>query len=155
MRKLFIYIIWCVCVVMGFISCDTHTPYFHYNHTPIDGWEKNDTLTYDISPLTIGGEYYTSIGLRVNGAFPFTKLYLVMEQDIIPSMRHKVDTVCFQITNSEGRYNGDGISHYQYTMPVDRDFLQANDSLHITIRHCMKRDILPGISDVGVRLDRK
>lgn len=144
-----------MCIDMGLSSCDTHTPYFHYNHTPVDGWEKNDTLIFDVPPLSVGGEYHTSLGLRVNGAFPFTRLYVIMEQDVIPGMRHKVDTVCFQITNNDGRYSGDGISYYQYTLPVDRDFLQANDSLHITVRHCMKRDILPGISDIGIRLDRK
>lgn len=155
MRRLFLYIIWCMCIVAGFSSCDTHTPYFHYSHTPIDGWEKNDTLKFDIKPLKITGEYNTSVGLRLNGSYPFTKLYLIVEQDIFPSMRHKIDTVCIQITNADGRYQGQGISNYQYTMPVDKDYLQADDSLHITVRHCMKRDILPGISDIGIRLDRK
>ena len=36
---------------MGFISCDTNTPYYQYAHTPIDGWEKNDTLRYEVQPL--------------------------------------------------------------------------------------------------------
>lgn len=155
MRRLFLYTLYIMCIAAGFTSCDTHTPYFHYDHTPVDGWEKNDTLTFDVPPMKIGGEYQTSLGLRLNGEFPFTKLYLIMEQDIIPGMRHKVDTVCFEVANSSGRYTGHGISYLQYTVPVDRDFLQANDSLHITIRHCMKRDILPGISDIGVRIDRK
>ena len=42
---------------MGFTSCDTNTPYYHYAHTPIDGWEKNDTLRYDVQPLKKGGEH--------------------------------------------------------------------------------------------------
>lgn len=147
--------LYCVCIVMGLSSCDTHTPYYHYAHTPIDGWEKNDTLKYDVAPLKLGGEYQTTVGLRLNGAYPFRKLYLIMEQEIHPGLRHRTDTICFDVTSKEGRFTGNGISYFQYTTSLDREYLQEKDSLHITIRHAMKRDILPGISDIGVRLERK
>ncbi len=154
MRKLFLYTLYCVCIVMGFISCDTNTPYYHYAHTPIDGWEKNDTLRYDVQPLKKGGEHQITVALRLNGAYPFRKLYLIMEQDIYPRLQYKTDTICFDVTSKEGRFTGNGISYYQYTVPVGREQFMENDSIHITIRHAMKRDILPGISDIGIKLER-
>ena len=154
MRKLFLYTLYCVCVVMGFTSCDTNTPYYHYAHTPIDGWEKNDTLRYDVQPLKKGGEHQITVALRLNGAYPFRKLYLIMEQDIYPRLQYKTDTICFDVTSKEGRFTGNGISYYQYTVPVCREHFMENDSIHITIRHAMKRDILPGISDIGIKLER-
>jgi len=154
MRKLFLYTLYCVCVVMGFTSCDTNTPYYHYAHTPIDGWEKNDTLRYDVQPLKKGGEHQITVALRLNGAYPFRKLYLIMEQDIYPRLQYKTDTICFDVTSKEGRFTGNGISYYQYTVPVCREHFIENDSIHITIRHAMKRDILPGISDIGIKLER-
>ena len=154
MRKLFLYTLYCVCIVMGFTSCDTNTPYYHYAHTPIDGWEKNDTLRYDVQPLKKGGEHQITVALRLNGAYPFRKLYLIMEQDVFPRLQCKTDTICFDVTSKEGRFTGNGISYYQYTVPVCRQHFMENDSIHITIRHAMKRDILPGISDIGVKLER-
>ena len=154
MRKLFLYTLYCVCIVMGFISCDTNTPYYHYAHTPIDGWEKNDTLRYEVPPLKNGGEHQITVALRLNGAYPFRKLYLIMEQDIFPRLQSKTDTICFDVTSKEGRFTGNGISYYQYTVPVCQEHFMNNDSIHITIRHAMKRDILPGISDIGVKLER-
>lgn len=154
MRKLFLYTLYCVCIVMGFTSCDTNTPYYHYAHTPIDGWEKNDTLRYDVQPLKKGGEHQITVALRLNGAYPFRKLYLIMEQDIYPRLQYKTDTICFDVTSKEGRFTGNGISYYQYTVPVCREHFMENDSIHITIRHAMKRDILPGISDIGIKLER-
>ena len=130
---------------MGFISCDTNTPYYQYAHTPIDGWEKNDTLRYEVQPLKKGGEHQITVALRLNGAYPFRKLYLIMQQDIFPRL---------QSTSKEGRFTGNGISYYQYTVPVCREHYMDKDSIHITIRHAMKRDILPGISDIGVKLER-
>ena len=155
MRKLFLYTIYCVCIVMGISSCDTRTPYYHYAHTPIDGWEKNDTLRYEVPPLEKGGEYQTYVGLRLNGAYPFRKLYLIMEQDVYPGLQHRTDTICFNVTSLEGRFVGNGISYYQYTLPVSTEYFSEKDSVHITIRHAMKRDILPGISDIGIRLSRR
>ena len=154
MRKLFLYTLYCVCIVMGFTSCDTNTPYYHYAHTPIDGWEKNDTLRYDVQPLKKGGEHQITVALRLNGAYPFRKLYLIMEQDIYPRLQYKTDTICFDVTSKEGRFTGNGISYYQYTVPVCREHFIENDSIHITLRHAMKRDILPGISDIGIKLER-
>ena len=154
MRKLFIYTLYCVCIVMGFTSCDTNTPYYHYAHTPIDGWEKNDTLRYEVQPLKKGGEHQITVALRLNGAYPFRKLYLIMQQDIFPRLQSKTDTICFDVTSKEGRFTGNGISYYQYTVPVCREHYMDKDSIHITIRHAMKRDILPGISDIGVKLER-
>lgn len=154
MRKLFLYTLYCVCIVMGFTSCDTNTPYYHYAHTPIDEWEKNDTLRYDVQPLKKGGEHQITVALRLNGAYPFRKLYLIMEQDIYPRLQYKTDTICFDVTSKEGRFTGNGISYYQYTVPVCREHFIEKDSIHITIRHAMKRDILPGISDIGIKLER-
>ena len=154
MRKLFLYTLYCVCIVMGFTSCDTNTPYYHYAHTPIDGWEKNDTLRYDVEPLKIGGEHQITVALRLNGAYPFRKLYLIMEQNIFPRLQAQTDTICFDVTSKEGRFTGNGISYFQYTVPVCQEHFMKNDSIHITIRHAMKRDILPGISDIGVKLER-
>ena len=154
MRKLFIYTLYCVCIVMGFISCDTNIPYYQYAHTPIDGWEKNDTLRYEVQPLKKGGEHQITVALRLNGAYPFRKLYLIMQQDIFPRLQSKTDTICFDVTSKEGRFTGNGILYYQYTVPVCREHYMDKDSIHITIRHAMKRDILPGISDIGVKLER-
>ena len=47
-----------------------------------------------------------------------------------------------------------GISCFEYNTEVRRLRLNANDSMHITVRHDMKRDILPGVSDVGISVRR-
>ena len=46
------------------------------------------------------------------------------------------------------------MSYYQYQVPVNDITLQQGDSLHICVRHDMKREILPGISDVGIKMTR-
>ena len=39
------------------LACDRLPIYSHYEHTPIAGWEKNDVLKYEISPVKEAGYY--------------------------------------------------------------------------------------------------
>ena len=64
------------------------------------------------------------------------------------------DTVACQLTDRKGNAAGKGISYHQYQFPVTELMLQDGDSLFVSIRHDMKREILPGISDVGFSLTR-
>ena len=36
-------------------SCTTNTVYDSYSHTPLTGWEKNDTLTFCVPKLREAG----------------------------------------------------------------------------------------------------
>ncbi len=136
-------------------ACTGNKVYDHYNHTPIAGWEKTDTLTFDIPPLAERGLYATNMGLRISNAFPFISMTLIVEQTVLPANRTVTDTVTCQFMDKDGKVKGKGVAYYQYHMPVSVIRLNANDSLHITVRHNMKREILPGVSDIGIDLEKR
>ncbi len=155
-------------------SCTSQTKYYHYVHTPVTGWEKNDTISFDVPPLEQGGEYGRQVDLRITGFYPFMKLTLIVETDCIgrhqrgrkASRAHVAygtshgrgdvsrDTVRCTLISSDGRATGHGVGNYQYTFSMPTRTYHGGDSLHITIRHDMKREILPGISDIGMKLSR-
>ena len=137
------------------MACKNKTTYSHYEHVPIAGWEKNDTLSFSIEPIKQGGRYQENIGIRINGAYPFMGLTLIAEQTIFPSMESHSDTLNYELIDEDGNMKGKGISHYQYNLPLKTLSLQEGDSLSINIRHDMKREILPGISDIGITLTKE
>lgn len=141
-----------------FTSCRESTVYYQYAHTPISGWEKNDTLSFAIPPLESAGLYEESLGLRITGAFPFMGITLIVEQEIFQHQHEKLvklDTIQCNVINKDGVTTGQGISYYQYNFPINLYRFQQNDSIHIMIRHDMKREILPGISDIGIKLEKR
>jgi len=142
-------------VALLLTGCDRKTVYSHYEPTTTDGWEKCDSLTYTIAPLPEEGRYEETIGLRINCRYPFTGLSLVIDQHIFPSGRHYVDTLHAKLIDSDGTIQGQGISYFQYNFLLRQLSLQADDSLHVCIRHLMKREILPGVSDIGFSLTRQ
>lgn len=146
-----------VLLVTGLLaaSCTGNKVYDKYNHTPVAGWEKNDTLSFDIPRVKTGGLYNAELGLRINNSYPFMGLTLIVTRTIYPKMVVHTDTLNCHLIDKNGNTNGQGISYYQYDFPVGYLQLQKGDSLHVTVRHDMKREILPGISDIGLQLSKK
>lgn len=137
------------------VSCTTDTVYYSYAHTPVAGWEKNDTLTFNIPGMAAPGIYSQQVGLRMTSAFPFTSISLIVEQRIMPRGKVLTDTIKCPITDIRGNFLGDGISSYQYMFPLREVTLNKKDSIHVSIRHNMKREILPGVSDIGLKMEFK
>lgn len=141
--------------VLALAACTRNRVYDRYAHTPVAGWERNDTLVFDVPPVAAAGDYVSRLGMRISGGYPFMGLTVVVEQTVLPSRRVTADTLACQLINADGTPRGRGMGFYQYSFPVTAGHLDKGDSLHVTIRHNMRREILPGISDVGFQLSRR
>lgn len=142
---------WLPSVVL-LVSCSPGMVYNKYQSTPILGWEKNDTLSFEVPRFTESDSYDVELGLRINNAYPFTALTIIVEQTVFPSGRTYKDTLDCELIDKHGREIGNGVSYFQYIFPIGEASLKAGDSLHVNIRHDMKREMLPGISDVGLQI---
>ena len=156
-------------------GCIRGTVYNHYEQLPVAGWEKNDTITFSIPPVGEQGIYNLSLGLRTTGHYPFMSLTLIAEQQTIAaSDTISLDTIAdslathnsltpkfirytlpCKLMNTRGNTRGQGINYYQYNFHIADVALNEGDSLRISIRHDMKREILPGISDIGIIMTKK
>lgn len=128
---------------------------FSYRSTPVDGWESADTLIFPIDSLPADGRYALTVGVRTSSAYPypFRTLALSIEARFLSQARY-ADTLYCSLTDREGDVSGKGVSVYQYTFPVDTFQLHRGARGTITIHHIMRRNLLPGVSDVGIRLER-
>ena len=96
------------------------TVYDEYAHTPIAGWRRTTTSSFEVSPLLEPGHYKQSLGLRITGAYPFMGLTLIVVQMVYHRNRKipgecKIDTVNCQLIDNNGVSKGQGISYYQIT----------------------------------------
>ena len=102
-------------------SCTENRVYDRYQHTPVVGWERNDTLKFDDIARFKDAGCYTAKLIDQRG-------------------------------NSKGI---GGISYYQYNFNLKDITVMKGDSIIVSVRHNMKREILPGISDIGYMLIKK
>lgn len=142
-----------IAIVMAtMVGCTGNKVYSHYQHTLISGWEKNDILTFSVPSLKESGTYSPELMLRINGSYPFMGVTMIVEQKKFPSQETRIDTLKCSLIDDKGNTKGQGLSYYQYSFPIEPMQLAAGNSLQVSIRHNMKREILPGISDVGYSL---
>ncbi len=154
MRKQLVFVFMAAMLIM-IAACNRRLVYDKYVSTPVAGWEKNDTLSFEISPVDSATSYQSYLGLRITDAYPFTALTLIVEQHVYPRDEIKIDTVHCQLTDDRGNATGNGLSYHQYKFPITLMQLQHGDSIHVRVRHDMKREILPGVSDIGMSLRRE
>ncbi len=136
-------------------ACEQDTVYYHYEHTPLTGWERNDTMVFQTAAVMHAGVYQEEVGMRISEHFPFTGIDLIIEQTILPAYKTHCDTIHLTLIDQQGYVQGQGISQFQYLQPLTTLELSEGDHLRIAVRHDMKREIIPGISEVGIKVRRK
>ena len=134
------------------VGCTGKTVYDKYEHTPIAGWEKNDAIVFRVPKTVTNGDNTATLMLRTTESYPFMSLTLIVEQKITPGETTYTDTLKCTLTDEHGNNMGQGLSYHQFAFPIRTLPLSAGDSITVSIRHDMKREILPGISDVGYSL---
>jgi len=135
-------------------ACQSGVAYHHFRHISAPGWDKSDTLHFDIAPLKESGRYEVTAELRTNKDYPFQRITLVVNQTVYPKKKESHDVLDCQLITQDGIIEGDGISYFQYQFRVGDMELNKGDSIHLCVSHNMKREIMPGITDVGICLSR-
>lgn len=158
MRRFYLFLFFVVLLA----SCTGRKVYDHYEHTTLSGWDRVDELDYNIPALKDSGRYVTTLGLRISEVYPFQSLTLKVKQRIYHKTKGKAGkpktytyTINCSLFDSKGRIKGNGISYYQYHYHVSEAELQQGDSIHISVSHDMRREIMPGISDIGISLTKQ
>ena len=109
MKRLFytLLIIESLSLSMMVTSCKESTVYYKYAHTPIAGWEKNDTLIFHMPAFAEGGEFTEELGLRISDNYPFTSVCIIVDNTIIPKdnalgAKTESDTITCSLFDSDG-----------------------------------------------------
>ena len=147
----------CVSLVSVLCACTDRPAAYDFSSTPVEGWEPGDTLKFKVDTLNASGWYDFNIGVRTSSStpYPYQTLWMVVHQHWHNPEQVMVDTVKLQLTDERGDAQGHGVTLYQVDQPWRKQQLVAGQWAEISIIHIMRREMLPGISDVGIRLQRE
>ncbi len=140
--------------ITGLTACNPKTVYHHFEHTTADGWQREDTLYFAVPAITEAGSYNTTLEVRTNNSYPFRNLSLIVIKKKWPEGSMTCDTLACLINDEKGQPLGNGISEYVLPFSVSTETLQPGDSLSFSIYHRMRRETLPGIMDIGIRINK-
>ena len=153
MRYTLLYIMTIV-VASVLTACDNQTVYYHYEHTLTDGWDRTDTLHYQIASLPASGDYKAEVGVRINRSYRFQNVGVIVDITSARTRQTWSDTVNCIVRDTDGDVEGQGFSQYTVLFPLKQLHLQQGDTLNVSIHHHMRREVLQGITDVGIKIKK-
>lgn len=149
-------------VITYMTSCNSDTIYNQY--VPIENaqWHKDSIINFKINSIDTISKNNLYVTLRNNKDYEFSNLFLIVGIRF-PNNYQVVDTLEYEMTSSEGRFLGTGITDIkenklEYKTNVTFTLMGEYD---VSVQQAMRktRDIeglksLSGITDVGLQIEK-
>ena len=151
---LFIFVLFLI------VSCDKKRVFDEYKSVG-KTWNKDSIVTFELPKLDPKKFFNLYVNVRDNDDYPFNNLFLIVSLEQ-PNRKVKVDTLEYQMTNSDGTLLGNGFSDIKESKLFYKgktNFTQKGIyKIHIqqATRQTGKIEgvkVLPGITDVGFRIE--
>lgn len=131
-------------------------PCRHVLHCGRAGWHGDSALCLPVDTALPEGNYRLYLSLRLTGErnYPFDALAVELEShhDTIPTRR---DTLRLPLSTREEPFAARGTTCLQYDFPLDTLRVSPASRDTFTLRHIMRRNPLPGVLDVTLRLEQE
>ena len=134
-------------------SCTSGTLFHSYKPLPKEGWERRDTVCFDVpqaerdinGTLTIGLRTVTYVGMR--------DVVIAVDQCDGTAVVCRCDTIRYSLTDAEGNALTGGVNTHQYETQHLPIFLHKGKSATVRIHHLMTRETIIGITEVGIKIE--
>ena len=128
-----------------YTACDEQTVYHSFQSLPTEGWQRNDTLFFNVSVADSATLYNVSVEVRNRNNYPYSPE--------VPNIKR--DTLELRLADNAGIWLGDGWGGlYQSTLPAGFIRIGKAGEYRFKIIHLLPDEVLPGINDVGIKLKR-
>ena len=145
---IFIYLL-----LSSLVSCTGNTLYHSYQSLPVEGWERRDTVCFEVPKAEedISGTLF--IGLRTVAHVGIQDVVLAVEQCDEMGAVCRCDTVRYPLTDTEGNALAGGVNIHQYETKHLPLLLRKGNSTTIRIHHLMRHETLSGLTELGIRIE--
>lgn len=138
-------------------SCLSPEKQYHsYRSMPSCQWVWGDTLLFVPSLNDSLSRYRYSVEVRHDNSYPYRQLTValsVAHQD--DSIVCYADTLSCLLSNARGVWQGQGWGNLFVSSHPGRTFtIPRSGKYLLRLSHLMQRDTLPGLFNVGIKLDR-
>ena len=145
-----------IIIVLALVSCKQKTVFEKNNAIESVGWhyENEWVFTLHIEDTTQLHDMY--INVRNNTDYPYSNLLLFFTTEF-PDGRLFKDTVECILAERTGEWTGSGFGSIKSnSFHFRKDVWFPIKGEHtFTIKHAMREEYLKGITDIGLRIDRK
>lgn len=117
-------------------------------------WNKDKILSFNVKSKENNVPQNISFVVRNNNNYPFSNIRLIVSLES-PSKKISIDTLNYILAKPDGEWIGTGFGEtkeisFQYKTNYT---LKEAGIYQLKIRQAMRRDLLPGIEDFGVKIE--
>lgn len=138
-----------------FTACDNSVLYEETQHIEKGLWKSSDTLLFHFTITDTLQPYDFGFNVRNTTSYDFQNLYLFISA-WYPGGTWSRDTAECILSASDGRWLGKGMGKIKDSRFVFRKGVRFRRTGNYTIgvNQAMRKEILPGISDIGIRISK-
>lgn len=118
-------------------------------------WDMNQRVTFDFEIADTITKYNFYFNVRNTDDYPFSNLYVFSHIDF-PNGKKGIDTIELPLTNPDGSWIGTGQGEIHDCQLIFRKGVRfpVAGKYHMEIEQAMRMEKLPGVSDIGIRIEK-
>ncbi len=136
------------------MACDANRIVDEYTSIEPKGWSYVDTVGITLPVTDTSKSYNLYLNVRHAGSYAYRNLYVRLHLQN-PDGEKATQTVSFDLADAAGKWYGKGLGDlYEYrVLWREGARFKKPGNYNIQIEQFMREDPLPGISDIGLRLE--
>lgn len=137
-------------------ACDTSVVFEKHQPIPAEGWHYKNKVVFEALVNDTTSLHNLYIDVRNTTDYSFSNLYIFLDIEF-PDGNMLRDTIECTLADRTGKWTGKGfgkIRSNRFLFRTDVWFPQQGYYI-FRIEQAMRREVLEGISDIGIRIERK
>lgn len=136
-------------------SCDDTRMFEENKEIPDGDWDITERVTFDFEVPDTTTFYNFYFNVRNTDDYPFSNLYVFSHIEF-PNGKTGTDTIELPLTNPDGSWIGNGQGDLHDCQLIFRKNVRfpVAGTYHMEIEQAMRMEKLPGVKDVGIRIER-
>ena len=141
--------------LLFFVSCDRSKVFDLYFEIDSQGWQATDTIGFEFEIDSQKDDLHNIlIGLRNNNDYLYANIFFFVDVEH-PNGLHRTDTLQYILAAPDGKWLGSGVGEIKYNLLKFKQNQTMQSGLYkYKIVHGMRDDVLIGIEDIGLRIER-
>jgi len=137
-----------------FISCNSSSEDIMMN--PVNGkWNRKTVQKYNINVSDNQNAKNIIFVVRNNDTYPYSNLRFIVDFKDLQTKKNEIDTLNYILAKPNGEWLGTGFGDTKETLflyKVNYRF-PKNGKYEINVTQAMRNDNLPGIEDLGIKVE--
>jgi gliding motility-associated lipoprotein GldH len=145
-----------VCIVIVLTSCDRNKFFNEFKHLENDKWPKDQVLSFKVNIEDTISTYRFFLNVRNNTSYQYNNICFFLTTEF-PGGGMSRDTIECLLAAKDGTWLGKGSGRYRDNrIPIRGNIRFPRVGTYIlSLNQAMREDVLLGISEAGVRLEKE